>query len=114
MSIIPEQWVVSEWYHCLDNPKNGSVVSKQVFSQRNKLNCGTFNQETLDVLVKPRLVPQRHVIHLSLFLGVFHVGEIADHNDRFIFTENSGFDEIRRLRRHLKNETVHDSIHKTC
>ena len=62
---LPEERIISEGYHCLDDPEDGAVVPQQVLPQRTVLLGLPPPQEALRVLVEPGLVPARDVVHLA-------------------------------------------------
>lgn len=86
--------MVPERNHGLDHPENGAIVSEEVIAQRDELHGASPHQETLDVLVEPRLVPARDVVDLSLFLLVLDVGKVADHDHGIGLVENGRLHEI--------------------
>lgn len=76
-------------------------MPQEILSKRDELVRPALDEEALDVLVEPRLVPAGDVVDPRLFFGVSHVGKVADHHDGFLLAEYGRLHEIWRLFKHL-------------
>ena len=87
----PKDGIIPEGDHGLHDPKDGPVVPEQILSEGDELLALPPLEESLRVLVEPRLVPARQAVHLLHLLRRFHVFQVPDHHDRLVFRVHRHF-----------------------
>jgi len=56
--------------HIGHHPKDGSIVTEQVLSQRNEFDSFSFNKKTFNVFEEPGLVPARYMVDLGFLVAL--------------------------------------------